>query len=411
MNLKSYGHPHDDDHDPARSAVPADQDLVNEVAEVVSVPRRDPADSFVLHAPLEVLARAELLQRSDPGDRDAQRARLAEIADLYAHRPAADDPGMLRGDPASCAAELLAALASADVERADRAIQGLVAQTSAAELVDLMAEPLAPLLTAAGHAPIFLQLLPRHSAGSDVVAAMARPLVRELVRYGEHRLRWVDAVPLGTGSADALWTALDALPTLGEVGNGFILPTMGRIDGTSLASSVAAGGLAAVVGGNDIGPRAAVVLRAAAWSMIRQPDAHAPYGWTHALTMPLAVLSLASSFREPQRALAIAASHLAGFRVSAAERPSRAPWPADPGTDPAVALDDPLVAGAGALHLPAERRSQWWTRLAGLAGATATPTWPSTRWPAATPPGSTPRASPSTWPRHHPGRVVALRRQ
>ena len=39
----------------------SDVEVVRYVAERVRMPRRDPANSFVLHAPLEVLARAALL--------------------------------------------------------------------------------------------------------------------------------------------------------------------------------------------------------------------------------------------------------------------------------------------------------------------------------------------------------------
>lgn len=346
-----------------------DRTLVNEVAAVVAEPRRDPADSFALHAPLEVLARAELLTRSAPEYLADHRVRLAEVAEHYGARPAADDPGVLRADPESCAVEVLAALETADVDRADRAAQGLVAQCPVDELVHLLAEPIAPLLTAAGHGPIFLQLLARHRTDGDHLARMLRPLVRELVRWGEHRLEWVDAVPLRPGSAAELATALDGLRGLGEVGNGFILPTMRRIDGPSVESSLAATALAGVVGGDDIAGRARMVVRGAAWSMVRQPDEHAPYGWTHALTMPLAVLSVAGSFRSPSRALAIAASHLAGFRLAYATGPAGGAVPADPGVVMADALDDPVLAGAAALHLPAEQRTRWWAELAGRAGA------------------------------------------
>ena len=47
----------------------SDAELIAAVASVVRTPRADPADSFVLHAPLELAARAALLPRVAPGER------------------------------------------------------------------------------------------------------------------------------------------------------------------------------------------------------------------------------------------------------------------------------------------------------------------------------------------------------
>ncbi len=49
----------------------SDAELVAAVAAVVRTPRADPADSFVLHAPLELAARTALLPRVSPGSRAA----------------------------------------------------------------------------------------------------------------------------------------------------------------------------------------------------------------------------------------------------------------------------------------------------------------------------------------------------
>ena len=52
-------------------------------ASVVGVPKVAPADSFVLHAPLELLARAALLPRVGPGSRALARERLVALVDAY----------------------------------------------------------------------------------------------------------------------------------------------------------------------------------------------------------------------------------------------------------------------------------------------------------------------------------------
>ena len=43
------------------------------------------------------------------------------------------------------------------------------------------------------------------------------------------------------------------------------------------------------------------LARVAAWSMLQEPTDHAPYGWSHCLTMPQAVLALAGQGRRPRR--------------------------------------------------------------------------------------------------------------
>ena len=53
----------------------SDAELIAAVASVVRNPRADPADSFVLHAPLELVARAALLPRVAPGERSKARGR------------------------------------------------------------------------------------------------------------------------------------------------------------------------------------------------------------------------------------------------------------------------------------------------------------------------------------------------
>lgn len=352
----------------------ADRRLAAEVAEVVARPRVEAADSFVLHAPLEVLARVELLGRMHPDHRGTARARLAEIATQYeAFGPAAVDVEPHHGDASSAMRELMVAVEHGDVERADAAAQALAAQCSAGQLVELLAEPVAPMLTAAGHGPIFLHLLPRLSDGRDPLASMLRPLARELVRYGDLRLEWIDRVPLAAGSPDQLWRALDTVPALGLEGQGFIYPTMHRIDGDSFDSSIASRAVASLVGGQSIEARARVLQRVAAWSMVREPNEHAPYGWTHCLTMAQAVLGTAHAFVDPSRALAIAASHVVGFRTSMATVPSHGTPPADPDVDITEALGgldgDPAPAGAAAFHLPVDRRPWLWAELAGQASA------------------------------------------
>jgi hypothetical protein len=122
----------------------------------------------------------------------------------------------------------------------------------------------------------------------------------------------------------------------------FIYPLMSRVDETGTAAEQLRG----VVGGDDIEARSRAILRAAAWTMVLEPDDHAPYGWSHALTMPQAVLGLGSSGTiDPRTALAVAGTYVIGFRSLLAERPLVPDFPHD---DPRVALEDAFAAGPDA---------------------------------------------------------------
>jgi hypothetical protein len=83
--------------------------------------------------------------------------------------------------------------------------------------------------------------------------------------------------------------------------------------------------------------------------MCTEADEHVPYGWTHCLTMPQAVLALAGHGLDPRVAAAIAATHVAGFLVALAAGPAT---PLDPGDVPQA--DQPArwlaVANAAAAH-------------------------------------------------------------
>ena len=65
----------------ARAAT--DIDLTETVAGVLAVPRSEPPDSFILHAPLELLARAALLPHVSPDLRAAARDRIEAIAPQF----------------------------------------------------------------------------------------------------------------------------------------------------------------------------------------------------------------------------------------------------------------------------------------------------------------------------------------
>ncbi|MDQ1477035.1 MAG: hypothetical protein QOE62_2264, partial [Actinomycetota bacterium] len=170
----------------------SDDALFAEAVSVVSRPKAAPANSFELHAPLELLARRILLDRVDPGRRAAARRRITWVAETYAQSSAsvADD----EAEPTPTPDELVASL------------------------------------SAAAHAPIYNMLLPRVELRSPGASALARPLMHELNRYPDLKIEWIDTQPLtGSGDEHALIRALLDTPRLGVPGSDFIFPIMHQV--------------------------------------------------------------------------------------------------------------------------------------------------------------------------------------
>ena len=195
----------------------SDAALVRAVADRVRHPRLDPADSFILHAPLELLARAALLPWVNPDGREAARLRLvALVTQFETPAPAACPPVPVSVDsPADAAHQLVGALDTGDLDRVDALATALAAAVSPSELTALLAEAVLPRLAAAGHAPIFLYHLPRVSPRGEAAVELLRPLARELARYPDLKIRWTESRPTGAGSEEAL---ADALRNVGRLG-------------------------------------------------------------------------------------------------------------------------------------------------------------------------------------------------
>lgn len=345
-----------DAYDRAGAADWTDAALIDFVGATVARPKLAPADSFVLHAPLEVLARSLLLRRVAPADRDDARRRLLSVATTYAgageELPAAAPSGPDLA-PTDLAARLVDALEAGELDDIDR-YSGLLANRADADLLRrLLAPTVARSLAAAAHGSIFLSLLGRVQQGPGGLALALRGLARELGRHPEWKLRWFED-PGEAGPPASLVDALLDVPMLGPAGNNFIQPIMRQAEESGLATRLLSG---IVAGAPDRDRVRAELSRIAAWSMLQEPSGHA-YGWSHCLTMPQAVLAVAGSgnARDNPAAIAVAATHVVGFRAAIGQRvlePGYAP-PAAPRRDLARALaDGPATAAAFAWHTAA----------------------------------------------------------
>jgi len=330
------------------STVP-DAVLAAEVADVVAIPRHEPADSFVLHAPLELLARVALLPFVRPTSRPLARRRLRLLGEHYAAwgRPVSEPSPDAFDSPAAAADRLRAAIAAGDLDAVDPPARWLGRAVAPSDLRALLADDVVRSLAAAAHGSIFLHHLPRIASRGEITGELLRGLARELARYPDWRLRWVDETELGVADSDGVFEAIATTPRIGEPANTFIFPLVSYVD----TRGIAAAQLAGVTGGTDVGDGGRALLRAASWTMLEEPGDHAPYGWTHALTMPQAVLGIAPAMRDPSAGLAIAATYVVGFRSALAREPLESRAPDDPGVALAEALTaSPQVAAASAWH-------------------------------------------------------------
>jgi hypothetical protein len=366
----------------------SDAELTDAVAEVISLPKAEAADSFILHAPLEQLARTALLPLVEPAARDLARRRMIWLGATYARSGPAHDDGPGRPDgrsaadlhplaPAAALGLLESAVDQGDLDGADAAVAALAAALPPSDLGPALTDVVLPRLSAAAHGNIFLFQLPRIAPRSPAASMMARGLVRELARYPDWSLTWqLDRAggpdPSGPSDpGDDLAEALRRPRPAGTLDSNFIFPTMSLVERSGLARELLDGPT------RSIGLRSArqVLLRIAAWSMLQDAPDQAPYGWSHCLTLPQAALGIATAAHDPADAIAIAATFVLGFRSTLGQVTLDPTAPPEPlATDPRnraglrEALGGPPhVAAAAAWHAPAESRRDLVAHLAGYA--------------------------------------------
>lgn len=316
--------------------------LLTTPADELSVPKADPADSFVLHAPLELMARVGLLPFVEPARRDDAVAMIDALGRQYADAGAAvpEPPAVEVGDPAAAAAALLAAVREGDLDLVDAYAAALLPLLSAREAAGLLAEGVVTSLAAAGHAPIGFALLAR--VRPTLPTTLLRGTLHSVARRPDWQVSWHLHVA-GDGVAGRLHEALRAAPFLGVPGSHFIHPLMSQVQDGGVAAEVLAPVLATRY---DTVAVSRTLSRIAAWSMVHDDPSVAPYGWTHALTMPQAVMSMAGAGVQPRTALAVAATFTLGFRAAYGSAPL--PAAIDAGSMPGASVTE--IATAAALH-------------------------------------------------------------
>lgn len=352
----------------------SDATLIDLAAEQISIPRADPASSFVLHAPLELLARTALLPAALPEARDAIRSAIGDLAHSFSGAgPAMIEPPRASDirDPGHALKRLEGAITRGELDDADTAAAWLADHLTAEELASALADPIVPLLSAAAHGSIFLYHLPRVAPRSRPAARMLRSLVREVARYPGWELSWFrDAVapaPWRGDAVDALEQRMTRPRSPGDPGSTFIFPMMSLTERSGLACEV----LGDLVGHLSVADARRALLRTAARSILQDNPDSAPYGWSHCLTMPQATLAVAERCVTPAHAIAVASTYVLGFRAVEGTVAIARDWtPATgPVADPVAALEgSPDEAAAAVWHADPSLRPAIRAALASFAG-------------------------------------------
>ena len=298
-----------------------DEVLIRAVAEAISRPKVQINSSFLLHAPLELLARAWHLTRVSPQGREDARRRIAEIAVRYAGEgPEIESRPKAYSTSDQALAELCGAVRAGDADAVEGAILFLLPRISAARLSAALVDDILPSLAAAAHAPILLMMLAEASRYRGMSMLLRSPL-RSLALEADLRLTWMEAASAGV-DAPALFDCLAAPPLRAEATSSSIAHTMLAVERDGYAARTLTSATNAVT----VPQAGRILLRVAALSMLQDDPAHAPYGWTHCFTLPQAILSLADLASDPTRVVRIAATHVLGFRATLSRARLRHPY-------------------------------------------------------------------------------------
>jgi hypothetical protein len=333
----------------------SDAELCEGVAGLLAVPRRAPADSFVLHAPLELLARAALLALVPPAARERVRQRIVWLGSAYeAAGPPVEEPIVRSYDePARAVAHLLHAVDAGELDEADGAASWLASALAPERLADALADDVIPRLAAAGHGSIFLYQLPRVAPRSAAAPQCLRGLVRELARWPDWKLSWHRQRSTATVATRDLVERLCRPRSPGDPGSDFIHPMMSLVERSGLARDL----LDAPTRSDDVARVSRELARVAAWSMLQDDPRHAPYGWSHCLSMPQGVLGIAASCADPRDAIAVAATFVLGFRSIQGKVALDPEWrPERPGgRDPIAAIEGSPSEAAASVWYAADQ--------------------------------------------------------
>lgn len=325
-----------------------DAELGWQVSHALATPR-SVDNSFLLHDVLELLARLALLPLVEAEQREVARLRLVSLAAIHqtSGDPVPVPPGPDFDSVDDAFERFLAAVAAGEADDADQAMVHLVENMAPTALCRRLAPPTTTMMTAAGHAPILLANWPTVIETMPLEGQMVRGIARRLCEYAGLQADLPapnhSRVP---GSLTDLDAALRNVEILGSPGWG-IFSNFHQAEESGLIATLPAVAAELV----DDGFR--VACRVSAASMLLDDQAHAPYGWSHALSLPTGLWLAHRHHADPMTALDIALTHVAGIRSAHGAAPIGDYAPDDPGISLEEALSaSPEVAGAAVFNSP-----------------------------------------------------------
>jgi hypothetical protein len=318
----------------------------------LAVPRVDvPPElfSFVLHAPMELLARSALLPYVPAEAREKALARIEDLVAGYERVPAQDGPAPAEFLSVAAASDaLLQALVERDAERVDTTAAWLDARAATGDIARALAAHALPALAAAGHANIYVGLLARATSSGDVtpmlrpvagalVSDRAEPIVLPAVRREETATAQLLEILAGVGGGEPVPLSFIA-PLVHEAGRRGVLDVLCETEGVFVAPD-----------------RALVeLLRVAAQAMLQGPSHYAAYGWTHCLTLAQGALRAGRWAADLTAGTYVAAAYIASHVAAYADQPldlDYRPEPTALGLEQAL-RDSPASAAAAAWQAP-----------------------------------------------------------
>jgi len=130
--------------------------LIQAAIAAITPPKIARPSSFVLHAPLELMARVALLPHVRPDAQLQARRQIAALAVRYIHAgPSVEPPKITHAQIDTALPALIDSLHCGDVDSVDSALLFLTPRLSIFALRKALVDEIAPLLGAAGHASYF----------------------------------------------------------------------------------------------------------------------------------------------------------------------------------------------------------------------------------------------------------------
>ncbi len=279
-------------------------------------------DSFLMHAPLELMARRRLMAMLPIEKRALPRFQMVATAVVYHHRTK-DGTVSTKFVPEQLnAQDVCHAIDAGQPEQAHAVSSEWAKSQTPAALVQSLAIDWLSRPACGAHAHLYLAHLDQLNVGQPGAAQQACAMVgtyaQELARRPGLQLHW-DSVSHAVSNDRASVSLLDALlsvqPKRGAQANGIEPMVLQAVEAGLLKQ------LAALMPSHDAQESIwhqcfESVLLIALQSMLAEPPWHAKYGWTHCLTLPLAAYELYRAQQVSARqALTMAALFVAAFRM------------------------------------------------------------------------------------------------